>query len=430
MAHKSILYLIGYIIFLSALWKMCTDFFYTSHVYINNLLGHSNIIIPTQRNSTCTLAVDLCERIKFDIEYYRNNTFDNISLNDLQICSQSKKSSILLVYIINGTVYYPKWQQYEWSRYNSEKAKMLIPLLKSVIMMYPNIPNTAFILDKCSTGHGCVLPHKNVSVPTFCIARSDSDNLWIENEYQTNKHCILFPNPYFESLFSWKNMSETILYQSKQIRNKTKKLFWFGGIYGKWGYGRLEFLLLANQTNFIDVYYKDWHNCKPCDYWRNHSDIFSNATDDDINKTMMSLRKKKKVSGRKFIELFGKYLANIALPGTTRGSYSRHLQFMLALDSVPFLWDNIWYEWYYNGLINNQNIIKVNKTNLYDETLRVLSMTDEQIDTIKQNKEMFFETHLSANVVAAYIYNLLVEYQSIQPKINWSEIKNSEIIAQ
>lgn len=232
------------------------------------------------------------------------------------------------------------------------------------------LPDCRLPLVLTSTGH--------VSNEVACIARA-------KKEYG----CFMVPNPYFGDLYRWEKNQVQYRLENTQWKDKQTNVFYRGACrtdYDK--YGSLQrFNLMSLNSSLLDVGWTRKTGTANC--------IRALANESKLLHHHLSSIKQRVEE----VE-FSKHKFLVSLPGSTRGSYSRHLQSLWNKGSIVLLWENNAQEWYYEHLVEGKTHITVNQSTLLPTVQRLLRLPWEEQEKLILGAEAVYEKLLSKEAIA------------------------------
>jgi hypothetical protein len=233
--------------------------------------------------------------------------------------------------------------------------------------------------------------------PTYSLAKSD-DHL-----------DILYPNMYFGfggSLDEWDDFQTKLAAKAAEHPYKTRedRGFWRGtcGAY-KYNQPRINLVLAGKENStMLDV---GFSNKCPLD----------EGESTDPEEQSLRVEEVNALPPTKFIRPLEmtkyKYLFN--MPGSSKGSYSRHMQTALCSNATVFLWDNKYYEFYYSLLKPWIHYLPVSEKTL-DERLAWVRDHQPEAEQIASNGFEFCMTHLRSSAFPVYWFQLFTMHDLLQ----------------
>lgn len=234
----------------------------------------------------------------------------------------------------------------------------------------------------------------NQAYPTYSLAKSDA-------------HLdIVYPNMYFGyggSLDDWNAFQRDLTREaaSHSYSLRRDQAFWRGTC-GSYSYnrGRIHLVLAGRNDTRLDVGFSN--QCP-----------MSESKDEDISAAV--LKAVNALPTAKFIRPTGmteyKYL--FSMPGSSKGSYSRHLQTALCSNATVLLWDNEFYEFYYSLLQPWVHFVPVSEATL-QERLQWLGEHPAEAERIARNGHWFCTTQLTGAAITSYWLQLFTMHALLQ----------------
>lgn len=255
-----------------------------------------------------------------------------------------------------------------------EKTVKLFKMLNSIKRVLKGVgrelPDCRLPLLLRSTGHE--------SSQVACIARA-------------KKHygCFMVPNPYFEDLYKWEKSQERSDVENTPWEYKENNAFYRGACrieYDK--YGSMErFKLMSINSSLLDVGWTRNAGTAKC--------IHALTNDYKLQQHHLN-RIKLRVKEDEFFK--HKFLLN--MPGSTRGSYSRHLQRLWNKGSIVLMWEADSQEWYYEHLVEGKTHITVNQSTLLPTLQHLLQLPAREREKLIMGAKVVFEKLLSKEAIA------------------------------
>lgn len=245
-----------------------------------------------------------------------------------------------------------------------EKAVKLFKMLNSIKQvlkgMDRELPDCRLPLALSSTGHE--------SNQVACIARA-----------KKGYGCFMVPNPYFADLYKWENSETQAALENTRWEDKHNDVFYRGACridYDK--YGSLQrFNLMSLKSSVLDIGWTRNAGTAKC--------IRALTSEPQLQQHHLN-----SIKVRVKEDEFTKHKFLLNMPGSTRGSYSRHLQKLWSKGSIVLLWENDAQEWYYDHLVEGKTHITVNESTLVPTIEHVLQLpSSEQEKLIIGAKEVF-----------------------------------------
>lgn len=229
--------------------------------------------------------------------------------------------------------------------------------------------------------------------PTYSLAKSD-DHL-----------DIVYPNMYFGyggSIDNWNDFQAELMREAMKhpYHLRRDQAFWRGTCGGyRYNIGRMRLVLAGRNDTRLDV---GFSNPCPMGDSKDGADV---ATIEAVNALPTT----------KFIRPLGmteyKYL--FSMPGSSKGSYSRHLQTALCSNSTVLLWDNDFYEFYYSSLTAWEHFVPVSDATL-QERLKWLITHPAEAERIARNGHHFCMTQLTGPAIVSYWLQLFTMHSLLQ----------------
>ena len=107
------------------------------------------------------------------------------------------------------------------------------------------------------------------------------------------------------------------------------------------------------------------------------------------------------------------YKYQFSMPGSAKGSYSRHMQNALCSNATVFLWDNEYYEFYYSLLKPWVHFIPVSAASLNERLQWVVAHQDEA-ELIAAHAYDFCLTQLTPSAFPVYWFQLFTMHNMLQ----------------
>jgi len=214
----------------------------------------------------------------------------------------------------------------------------------------------------------------------ICIARS-----------HPSKRCIMVPNPYFGDLRKWEAAQNEVVQQNRPWSRKKAQAFYRGDCASS---AESRFSLISIDSYLLDV---GWLNSatETClkKFARNEEEL------------RLHLQKRKKALPE---SQFTKYRYLLNMPGSSAGSYSRHLNNIWNKGSIVVMWQNSAVEWYYDALVENVTHITVNKQNILKMLEDLNSWPTAKLLELAGNAYKVYVERLSADSIALQWYKVLL----------------------
>jgi hypothetical protein len=233
--------------------------------------------------------------------------------------------------------------------------------------------------------------------PVYSLAKSD-------------QHLdILYPNMYFGfggSLDHWSDYQKQLAQDlvKNNYSSREKRAFWRGTCGGyKYNLPRIHLVLAGKNLSALDVGFSN--KCPVGDQVGGEDDQNASRLLQEVN-SLPTVKFIRPTDMTKY-----KYLFN--MPGSSKGSYSRHMQTALCSNATVFLWDNIYYEFYYSLLRPWVHFIPVSETTLEERLQWVLEHEDEA-EVIAANGYDFCMTHLTPSAFPVYWFQLFTMHSLLQ----------------
>lgn len=262
--------------------------------------------------------------------------------------------------------------------------KSALRIIKSHKLQLPNV--VTFLVQTGSTGAEA----ENI----ICIARSDP-----------SKKCIMVPNPYFGDLYKWQKQQDQVVRQNWAWPMKHPVAFYRGGCAAS---AESRYSLMSLQSPLLEV------------GWLTKTDqsCLQKFVSSKEELKVHLLKRKPPLPERKFTEY--QYLLN--MPGSTKGSYSRHMNFIWNKASVVLLWENSAVEWYYDALIENVTHITVNEHTLLPKLKEMNAWPSSRLLELASNAYKVYVEKLTSDAIALRWYHVLLRIQRLSGSGNSSAI--------
>lgn len=259
-----------------------------------------------------------------------------------------------------------------------EKAVKMYKLLNSVKQvlrgMGRELPDCKLPLALSSTGHE--------SNQVACIAKA-------KKEFG----CFMVPNPYFADLYQWEKKETQAALENARWEEKHDDVFYRGACridYDR--YGSLKrFNLMSLKDDVLDIGWTRNTGTAKC--------IRALTNDPQLQQHHLD-----NIKIRVKEDEFSKHKFLINMPGSTRGSYSRHLQKLWSKGSIVLVWENDAQEWYYEHLEEGKTHITVNESTLVPTVHNILGLPFQQQKVLIDGAHEVFKTLLSKEAIAIRWY--------------------------
>lgn len=296
-----------------------------------------------------------------------------------------------LILIRNGTaVRYLGTKELPESLYN--KARAFDAQVRWVVQRLPPAPGQA--LSMC-VHLGSTPVHRlsdDRAFPTYSLAK-------------TYKHLdIVYPNMYFGyggSLDDWAEFQGELVREAAEHPYPTRqsRAFWRGTCGGyRYNRGRIHLVLASSNNTKLDVGFSN--ECPSSG---------GNDEDAEVLKAVNRIPLTKFIRPRAMVEY--KYL--FSMPGSSKGSYSRHLQTALCSNATVLLWDNEYYEFYYSLLQPWVHYVPVSEATL-EERMAWLGEHVKDAEAIAAAGYHFCMTQLTAPAITTYWLQLFTVHGLLQ----------------
>jgi len=255
-----------------------------------------------------------------------------------------------------------------------EKAVKLFKMLNSIKQVLKGmdraLPDCRLPFALSSTGHK--------SNQVACIARA-------KKEYG----CFMVPNPYFANLYDWENREAQATLENTRWVDKENNVFYRGACRNDYDkYGSLQrFNLMSLKSNVLDVGWTRNTGTAKC--------IRALTNEPELQQHHLN-----SIKVRVKEDEFSKHKFLLNMPGSTRGSYSRHLQKLWGKGSIVLIWENDAQEWYYEHLEEGKTHITVNESSLVSTVQRVLQLPSSEQEKLILGAKEVFERLLSKEAIA------------------------------
>eukprot|EP00963_Diacronema_lutheri_P000006 scaffold1_cov375-Pavlova_lutheri.AAC.6 len=259
-----------------------------------------------------------------------------------------------------------------------EKAVKLYKMMHSVIAVLKDmgreLPDCRLPLALGSMGHE--------SNEVACIAKSNP-----------NYGCFLVPNPYFADLYQWEKKEGEAATRNTKWEEKQGNVFYRGACridYDK--YGSLQrFNLMSLRDDVLDVGWTRNTGTVKC--------IRSFTDEPNLLQHHLNI-----IKTRVQEDEFSRHKFLVNMPGSTRGSYSRHLQKLWNKGSIVLVWESEAQEWYYKKLVEGFTHLTVNEHTIVPVVKEVLSLPWTEQQRLITSAQGVFENLLSKEGIALRWY--------------------------
>mmetsp|Transcript_8753 Transcript_8753/g.21164 ORF Transcript_8753/g.21164 Transcript_8753/m.21164 type:complete len:213 (+) Transcript_8753:100-738(+) len=206
--------------------------------------------------------------------------------------------------------------------------------------------------------------------------------------------CVMVPNPYFGDLRVWEASQKLLMKQNVPWDAKYNKVFYRGRCARG---SESRFKLMCLQNSRLDVAWLKKGLSAEC------LQLFTN-NQSTLNQHLVK-------SGHQYAEEhFSKYKFLVRLPGSSGGSYSRHLNYLWNKGAIVLLWESPVQEWYYKYLEENVTHITVNENSIVDTVERCLRLHRTEQLKFVQAAHSVFQRYLSRHAIALEWYRILLEH--------------------
>lgn len=221
---------------------------------------------------------------------------------------------------------------------------------------------------------------------------------------------ILYPNMYFGfggSLDHWGDFQKQLAQDLTKTNysSRENRAFWRGTCGGyKYNLPRIHLVLAGKNLSALDVGFSN--KCPARDH--------TNRGKDDQEAALL-LEEVNSLPTAKFIRPtdMTKYKYLFSMPGSSKGSYSRHMQTALCSNATVFLWDNIYYEFYYSLLKPWVHFIPVSEATLRERVKWVIEH-EQEAEAIAANGYQLCMTYLTPSAFPVYWFQLFTMHSLLQ----------------
>jgi hypothetical protein len=218
------------------------------------------------------------------------------------------------------------------------------------------------------------------------------------------------------SLVDWGDFQKKVSEEMTQhpFISREDRAFWRGtcGSY-KHNKARIQLVLAGKNSTILDVGFSN--KCPINQTGRGNKNEEESLMLEDVNA----------LPPTKFIRPMGmtKYKYLFSMPGSSKGSYSRHMQTALCSNATVFLWENDYYEFYYSQLKPWVHFVPVSVTNL-EERLQWAVAHQEEAELIAARGYEFCMTQLEPAAFPVYWFQMFTMHGLLQDY----EVKAEEIL--
>lgn len=312
-----------------------------------------------------------------------------------------------------------------WGKHSSAKARLLAEHLESVLyelhkqgLQLPDVvfPYVARSIPRDSLTAKCA---RHSAVPMHLQDRYDSIPVaGIAMDPTIHTGVALLPNMYFGNLQAWDRYTQQLMEGGKADtpwNKRRKRVFWRGKIYKyiEFNAPRLEALQAAARDgkNF------DVSLTSGCEYLRGFAKNITRLSplapewlpsDYFLKQTRCSGQQRTPHSK------FTKYWAQLNLPGSSFGSYSKNLQNLWPMGAATMIWNQSAVEFYYSSLKPGITHVWVNETTIEPMASKTFENRGKLARLYGMVSRDWFRQHLTSQAILDYYQEWIQAWAALQ----------------